>query len=270
MPGSVTSRDRRGESWRYAGNPAAAAGLAGPVTVAGDEAVDAMTDGYPGRGTAPGTTDGPEPDRSRLLLGGGLAVVLLAVIGASGGWLLAGEDSAPPAPPAAAGTTPPASTGDTPAATDSPRSTPPVTGTTGRTSAAGLTVPKLIGTDFVAARAELRERKLGWRLVFGEGSGRTVERTYPEAGTPVRRGVTVTLWVVGPPPPVAVPDLIGDDCDDAADDLVEAGLYPRYRTGRTGTVLAQDPTAGSPARWNDTVALSCGTEASPAPPSPTP
>ena len=169
-----------------------------------------MTDGYPGREAVPGSADGPAPARSRLLLGGGLAVMLLAVIGASGGWLLAGENSAPPAPPVAAGTARPASTGDTPPVTDSPRSTPPVTGTTGRTSAAGLTVPKLIGTDFVAARAELRERKLGWRLVFGEGSG------------------------------------------------------------RTGTVLAQDPTAASPARWNDPVALSCGTEASPTLPSPTP
>ncbi|MGC1210459.1 MAG: PASTA domain-containing protein [Micromonospora sp.] len=229
-----------------------------------------MTDGYPERATAPGTPDGAGPGRTRLLLGGGLAVVLLAVIGASSGWLLAGRDSAPPGRPIAAVTTPPAATDDAPSPTGSSRTTPPVTATTGRTTAAGLTVPALVGTDFVAARAELRERKLGWRLVFGDGSGRTVARTHPEAGTPVRRGVTVTLWVAGSPPPVAVPDLAGEDCDDAADDLVEAGLYPRYRTGRTGTVAAQDPTAGSPARWNDVVALSCGTEPSPTIPSPTP
>ncbi|WP_130330309.1 PASTA domain-containing protein [Micromonospora kangleipakensis] len=227
-----------------------------------------MTNGYPERQGSPGPAD-QGPDRVRLLLGGGLAVVLLAVIGASGGWILAGGDSGPADRPVAAATTAPAPTGATPT-TEAPRSTPPVTRTT--TAAGGLTVPVLVGVDFEDARRQLHERKLGWRLVFGAGAGRNVERTSPEPGTPVRRGVTVTLWVAGPAPAVAVPDLVGDDCDDAADDLVEAGLYPRYRTGRRGTVTVQDPAAGAAARWNDPVALVCGAPPStpPASPAPTP
>lgn len=213
-------------------------------------------DGYPGG--RPGMGDNSGPSRTRLLLGGGLAVVLLSVIGASGGWILAG-DTDPPAPPVAAGTTPPApsagpSTGVPPAdrSPSGPRTTTP----------AGLTVPDLIGIDFVQARRELHDRKLGWRLVFGTGSGRAVERTSPGPGTPVRRGVTVTLWVAGPAPAVPVPDLVAQDCGDAANDLVEAGLYPRYPADRRGPVTAQDPVGGTTLRWNDPVALTCGEEPS--------
>ncbi|WP_406039377.1 PASTA domain-containing protein [Micromonospora sp. NBC_00898] len=229
-----------------------------------------MTDGYPERQTSPGQAD-PGPDRARLLLGGGLAVALLAVIGASGGWILAGGDSGASDRPVAAVTTVPAPTEATPP-TDAPRTTPPVTRTTARATPAGLTVPELVGVDFEDARRQLHERKLGWRLVFGAGAGRNVERTSPEPGTPVRRGVTVTLWVAGPAPALAVPDLVGDDCAAAADDLVEAGLYPRYRTGRRGSVTAQAPVAGTRARWNDPVTLVCGDPPSspPASPAPTP
>jgi hypothetical protein len=235
------------------------------------EAVEAMTDdGYPDR--QPGVADDPGPDRTRLFLGGGLAVVLLAVIGASGGWILAG-DADPATPPVAAGTSAPASSDS--AAADVPPPTRPGRSPTGTrtTTPAGLTVPDLVGRDFEQARQELHDRKLGWRLVFGTGSGRNVERTSPAPGTPVRRGVTVTLWVAGPPPTVSVPDLVAQDCGDAANDLVAAGLYPRYRTGRRGPVTAQDPVAGSSARWNDQVALTCGDDPSPGPtvtPSPAP
>jgi beta-lactam-binding protein with PASTA domain len=81
----------------------------------------------------------------------------------------------------------------------------------------------------------------------------------------VKRGVTVTLWVAGPPPAVSVPDLLAQSCADAADDLVAAGLYPRYRTGHQGPVTAQDPVPGSSVRWNDPVALTCGDEPTTAP-----
>ncbi|MEE3919101.1 hypothetical protein V2I01_13970 [Micromonospora sp. BRA006-A] len=53
---------------------------------------------------------------------------------------------------------------------------------------------------------------------------------------------------------------------------MEAGLYPRYATGRQGPVTAQVPVAGSTARWNDQVTLTCGDQASTPPtvsPSPT-
>lgn len=217
------------------------------------EAVDAMTDD---RQPVP---DESGPDRTRLLVGGGLAALLLAVIGASGGWVLAGE---PDRPTASSQAVPPPAAPSSPATEVTPTEDRPgedrPTGTRS-TTPAGLTVPELVGTDFERARQELRDRKLGWRLVFGSGSGRAVERTSPRPGAPVRRGVTVTVWVAGPAPAVTVPDLDGRSCSDAADDLVEAGLYPRYRTGRQGVVTAQDPVSGGTAHWNDQVALTCGT-----------
>ncbi|MGY0005066.1 PASTA domain-containing protein [Micromonospora sp. I033] len=221
------------------------------------EAGDAMTDeGYPDR--QPGVREEAGPDRTRLLLGGGLAMVLLAVIGASGGWVLAGEPY-PAIPSPAAAPTAPSVEATTPTAAPPSTADDRPTGTR-TTTPAGLTVPELVGTDFEQARRELRDRKLGWRLVFGSGSGRAVARTSPTPGTPVKRGVTVTLWVAGPAPAVSVPDLLAQSCADAADDLVAAGLYPRYRTGREGPVTALDPAPGSSVRWNDPVALTCGDE----------
>ncbi|MFI5834451.1 PASTA domain-containing protein [Micromonospora sp. NPDC051300] len=203
------------------------------------------------------------PGRTRLVVGGGLAAVLLAVIGASGGWVLAGDpdrstaspEAAPPPAAVPSGLTPVTSTPVTPTATRSADDRP--TGSRS-TTPAGLTVPELVGTDFEQARRELRDRRLGWRLVFGSGSGRAVERTSPSPGATVRRGVTVTVWVAGPAPAVTVPDLAGRSCSDAADELVEAGLYPRYRTGRQGPVGGQDPLAGGAVHWNDQVTLTCG------------
>ncbi|MEV4690057.1 PASTA domain-containing protein [Micromonospora echinospora] len=199
--------------------------------------------------------DGTGPGRARLLIGGGLAVVLLAVIGGSAGWILAGDPDRPAAPGEAA----PVVTASTSAPVTTPPATTAAAPTGTRTSApAGLTVPEVVGVDFEQARRELRDRRLGWRLVFGTGAGRSVERASPAPGTPVKRGVTVSLFVTGPAPAVTVPDVGTLSCSDAADDLVDAGLYPRYGTGRQGPVTAQEPVAGSPARWNDQVVLTCG------------
>ncbi|MEH0969985.1 PASTA domain-containing protein [Micromonospora sp. CPCC 205546] len=211
-----------------------------------------MTDGDTG------VRDDAGPNRSTLLLRGGLAVVLLAAVGATGGWILAGGDE-PRTPPTAAaedasltaapGAARPTPTRSAPAA--APRTTTP-------SRPAGLTVPAVVGEDFTDARDELREKRLGWRLVFGRGTGTTVERTSPQVGTEVQPGRTVTLYVSGPAPATTVPDVVGEDCDDAADELVDEGFYPQYRTGRTGAVSRQDPAGDGTGRWNDQVSIWCG------------
>ncbi|MCX4469149.1 PASTA domain protein [Micromonospora sp. MW-13] len=215
-----------------------------------------MTDGNTARETYPGEPGGSGSGRMARVLGGGLAVALLAAVGAAGGWLLADEDAAPSGPSADAGATAPATESPSPTV----RTTSPAPRTSAPAPSGGLTVPPVVGTDFEDARDELRDRRLGWRLVFGTGSGRNVRDADPPVGSAVRRGTTVVLHVAGPAPEVSVPDLLDDDCSDAADDLVEEGLYPRYRTGRTGTVTAQDPEPDSTASWNDVVALTCGKE----------
>ncbi|MFC4019554.1 PASTA domain-containing protein [Micromonospora sp. GCM10011542] len=220
-----------------------------------------MTDGNTDRqGSDSGT------GRATVVLGGGLAAVLLAAIGATGGWLLAGGDDVPAGTPVASASV----TGEPTASTSAPRpSTGRTTPSAPRTSASarptGLTVPPVVGTDFEDARDALRDRRLGWRLVFGTGAGRSVVRTSPEVGAEVARGTTVQLYVAGPAPAATVPDLVGDDCAEAADDLGEEGFYPRYRTGRSGKVSQQEPAADSAARWNDEISIWCGASASGSP-----
>lgn len=209
-----------------------------------------MTDGDAGARDDAGT------GRSTVLLRGGVAVVLLAAVGATGGWILAGEDGPPARPPAAA-SLPATGTPDA-ASPTSRRPSPSAPRTTAPSRSAGLTVPAVIGEDFTDARDELREKRLGWRLVFGHGTGRAVERTSPEVGTEVQPGRTVTLFVSGPAPAATVPDVVGDKCAEAAAELVDEGFYPQYRTGRTGTVSRQDPTGDGAARWNDQVSIWCG------------
>jgi hypothetical protein len=232
--------------------------LATPGTVARDEAVGGMTDGNTGQ-QGPGGGGGGGAGRSTVVLGGGLVAVLLVAIGATGGWLLAGGDGASDGSPVASVS----ASGEPTAATTAPRpstgrTTPSAPRTSASTKPTGLTVPPVVGTDFEDARETLRDRRLGWRLVFGTGVGRSVVRTSPEVGTEVTRGTTVQLYVAGPAPAATVPDLFGEDCAEAADDLGEDGFYPRYRSGRTGKVSRQEPVAGSTARWNDEISIWCG------------
>ncbi|MBX7269811.1 PASTA domain-containing protein [Micromonospora sp. Llam7] len=208
------------------------------------------TDGRPGVGDT-------GRNRTTLIVGGGLAAVLLAVIGAAGGWVLAGDQQRPVAAPSGGTTssTPVAQTSP-PRERPTPTSTPSSSPMTSRPS--GLTVPDLVGMDFEDAREELRDRGLGWQFVFGSGSSSSVLSTRPAPGTPVRRGVTVVVTVAGAAPPNEVPDLLGESCGEARNELVEDGFSPRYPTGRSGTVTAQQPTGGTIARWNDIVRIWCG------------
>ncbi|MBM0235698.1 PASTA domain-containing protein [Micromonospora sp. STR1_7] len=220
-----------------------------------------MTDANTGRqDSADGRGEGGA-SRATVLLGGGLVAVLLAAVGATGGWLLAGGDNPPDEPLAVASATGAPTTRSTEPRPSTGRTTPSAPRTSASaTKGAGLTVPPVVGADFEEARDMLRKQRLGWRLVFGGGTGRTVESASPTVGTEVTRGTTVQLQVAGPPPPAEVPDVVGDDCAKAADELVEEGLYPSYRSGRSGKVSRQEPAEDGPARWNDQVSIWCGTD----------
>ncbi|MEH1012581.1 PASTA domain-containing protein [Micromonospora sp. CPCC 206060] len=208
-------------------------------------------------------------------MGSATAFVVLAALGAFGGHLIATRGAGRPAADAGAVPTvsgPPVAvpTARTPRPATQQPTTPAAQRTTG---AAGEPLPDLVGKDFEQARTELRKRRLGWRLVFAsDGGSRAVLRTEPARGTPVRPGDTVQLFVAGAAPVVRVPDLTGDGCADAAQKLVDEGLYPRYASGRQGTVTGQNPAADAEARWNDQVEIVCGSAPPTAPtagPSPT-
>ena len=165
--------------------------------------------------------------------------------------------SANPTPlPQGAGTPTPAST-VTPTPTATPTSVPTTTSAPLPTDTFPL--PKLAGADFKAARAKVRDLKLGWRLEFeGAGTDQTVRATDPAGGTLVKRGTTIKIFVKGAAPKAVVPTVKGKSCEDAAALIVEAGLYPKYPTGRAGVVLTQTPTSANLV-WNDEMEISCGT-----------
>jgi hypothetical protein len=195
--------------------------------------------------------------------GAAVGLVICAVVGALGGYLLAGGGEEPA--DRQAGSVPTT----TSEATSPPRSTPGRTPTRRTTTApppqiGEMRLPDLVGMDFEKAREELLRRGLGAQITFGKaGSDRSVASTNPPSGTSVRKGVTVRLTVVGGPPEVVVPALVGQSCAQAGRRLVEDGLYPTYPTGRTGQVRSQDPKGGATLRWNERVKLHCSDSVDP-------
>lgn len=157
-------------------------------------------------------------------------------------------------------TTPPV-----PVVTTTAPTTGPTVGPSTTTSAPPTTttdtfaLPDLSPLDFTAARTTVRGLKLGWRLVFEGGSGTGVRASDPPAGTLVKKGDTIKIFVAGSAPLATVPDVTGQPCARAADAIIDSGLYPKYPTGRSGTVATQVPTAAAPPalHWNDEVSISC-------------
>jgi hypothetical protein len=139
--------------------------------------------------------------------------------------------------------------------------TPPVTSSTTTTPPAdSFALPDVSGVDFQTARTKVRELKLGWRLVFeGTNDDATVRATDPPAGTTLRKGATVKIYVMGAAPLATVPSVVGLSCAEGASLIVDHGLYPIYTLGKQGTIKDQTPSASDPPslHWNDQVRIVC-------------
>jgi hypothetical protein len=111
--------------------------------------------------------------------------------------------------------------------------------------------------DFEDARDEARDLGLEWRLTFGGfGEDPTVVATWPLPGSTVHPGDQVRIFVVGAAPVVEAPEILGEECADAAGLVVDAGLYPRYQTdAREGRVVQVRDHPDL--RWNDELAFTC-------------
>ena len=86
-----------------------------------------------------------------------------------------------------------------------------------------------------------------------------VTRTAPPAGTQIDRGSTVTLFVSTGPQKVTVPSVVGQSQDSASAELSNVGLkasiVSQDSSETPGTVLSQDPGAGSQASRGATVTI---------------
>lgn len=122
-------------------------------------------------------------------------------------------------------------------------------------------VPTVVGLTEEAARARLAQAGLALGATqTQESSARpgTVVAQDPETGGYVEPGEAVDV-VLATAPPRKVPDVVGLPADEATDALHGAGLTARISEvdadGPQGTVLSQDPPAGSPAAIGVVVAL---------------
>ena len=134
-------------------------------------------------------------------------------------------------------------------------------------------VPGVVGENRDEAERQLEAR--GLQVFFTEREDEnqapgTVLAMSPAAGTEVEKGAAVTLTVAkaparpAEPTQVAVPDVVGDDVNDAVDALEQAGFRVRQREDKVatpdedGVVSAQNPPAGEKRDKNARVIITVG------------
>ncbi len=123
-------------------------------------------------------------------------------------------------------------------------------------------VPSVAGLS--SSQAQRKLRNAGFTVRTRKQSSDTVPsgdsiETLPPEGTPVDRGSTVTLVVSSGKETVEVPPVVGQNVDDARATLRGAGFGVSVTTEESssaeGTVLRQDPGAGTKATKGATVAI---------------
>ncbi|MEU8468334.1 Stk1 family PASTA domain-containing Ser/Thr kinase [Streptomyces sp. NPDC029006] len=125
-------------------------------------------------------------------------------------------------------------------------------------------VPDVAGRPLAKARAGLKADGLEPGMVthaFSDDVPKgSVIGTTPDAGTERHAGSAIAL-TVSKGSPIDVPDVTGENVDDAKQELTDAGLTVRIATGRVnssydkGEVAAQSPRDGGKAAEGDTVTL---------------
>ncbi len=127
----------------------------------------------------------------------------------------------------------------------------------------------LSDNDLVGERHTGKSNKVGAGRIFKQD---------PTAGTPVNRGSTILYWVSSGKPQVEAPDLVNRTQADAEAALAEAGLEVGSVTQETsttvpaGSVISQDPAAGTEVDKGSKVSfvVSTGSPSPTATPTPTP
>jgi eukaryotic-like serine/threonine-protein kinase len=131
-----------------------------------------------------------------------------------------------------------------------------------------VAVPNVNGLDVVTATSQLSSAGLQVKQTQ-EPSERVesgnVIRTDPGAGATVAKGTSVTLIVSSGPPQVGVPMIVGMTESEARDALQAAGFLVAkndvdvpYNSSQAGTVVNQNPPAGTPAPKGSTVSITVG------------
>jgi beta-lactam-binding protein with PASTA domain len=123
-------------------------------------------------------------------------------------------------------------------------------------------VPNMVGLSLDAAQDALQQAGFRVSLVEDPTSSAptgTVVDQNPAAGTAALQRGVVALVVSAAPPSTTVPDMVGLDVAAARAELAAVGLIASESStpdeAIAGTVLAQDPAAGTVVRAGSTVRL---------------
>jgi serine/threonine-protein kinase len=128
-------------------------------------------------------------------------------------------------------------------------------------------VPNVVGSGRRAATTTLQDARFDVEVVERDDEDAdpgTVIAQDPAAGAGIPRGSTVTIIVARRPPRVTVPSVGGSSVADAESRLRGLGLrvssseQPVTDPAQDGTVIGQDPSAGSEVRRGSTVNLVVG------------
>jgi serine/threonine-protein kinase len=90
----------------------------------------------------------------------------------------------------------------------------------------GLALPNLVGQDINAIQqwASANQLTLQPATVQSSQQQGTITAQSPAAGTPVKQGQTISVSVSAGPPGVGIPDVQGENCQQAYQDLSNAGF----------------------------------------------
>jgi serine/threonine-protein kinase len=124
-----------------------------------------------------------------------------------------------------------------------------------------VTVPGVVGQDENVARGTLEDAKLrvSRTLVTSTAPKGQVTAQSPASGSTVDAGTRVTLTVSKGPEKVSVPDVVGQDKNDARATLRDAGfsvtVVQKESDQTKNSVIRQSPPAGTKAVKGDTVTI---------------
>lgn len=208
------------------------------------------------------TVDEPAPVRRRLPVAGAgvAAAIVLATLGiALGAWLLARDSDES------------SSSATTTAESEATTTAPPTS--TQPPAQSAVEVPEVVGLRLANARALLKGAGLEIRVTRRSSPrppGEVLEQK-PAAGRSLERGELVTLTVARAQMPVVVrvdvPDVVSLPVDDAAAAVRRSGLGVEIRLApsdeQAGTVVEQEPPAGSEVEEGSQVVLSVARKQAP-------
>jgi serine/threonine-protein kinase len=127
-------------------------------------------------------------------------------------------------------------------------------------------VPDVVGQDAAAARDALTNAGFKVTQTQRESTEQdpgTVLEQNPGSGAQAPKGSTVSI-VVAKEGPIAVPDVVGSNQNDAVNELSAAGFQPRIKTKTVktpdadGTVISQSPSGGAKQKKGTEVVLVVG------------